>query len=158
MKICSMVSRLVRVRRYAYMKFISLANDQLDAQIFNTLFIILYMFQAKSCSSSGGQIVLIQHLVSSLSVSDRPVHRLRKYKMHDQWNIKKWNLWSHFCNFLLQMCQNVIKCHQQPMYGRCVSIILIHIMLFFFCYKYVNWTRCTVIPWLTSDPVNEFFG
>jgi len=31
-----------------------------------------------SCSSSGGQIVLTQHLVSSLSVSDRPVHRLRK--------------------------------------------------------------------------------
>jgi len=36
------------------------------------------MFRAISCSSSGGQIVLIQHLVSSLSVSDRPVHRLRK--------------------------------------------------------------------------------
>jgi len=35
----------------------------------------MYMFQAISCSSSGGQIVLIQHLVSSLSVSDRPVHR-----------------------------------------------------------------------------------
>ena len=38
----------------------------------------MYMFRATSCSSSGGQIVLIQHLVSSLSVSDRPVHRLRK--------------------------------------------------------------------------------
>jgi len=36
------------------------------------------MFRAISCSSSGGKIVLIQHLVSSLSVSDRPVHRLRK--------------------------------------------------------------------------------
>jgi len=36
------------------------------------------MFRAISCSSSGGQIVLIQHLASSLSVSDRPVHRLRK--------------------------------------------------------------------------------
>jgi len=36
------------------------------------------MFRAISCSSSGGQIVLIQHLVSSLSVSDRPVHRLRE--------------------------------------------------------------------------------
>jgi len=33
------------------------------------------MFQAISCSSSGGKIVLIQYLVSSLSVSDRPVHR-----------------------------------------------------------------------------------
>ena len=32
------------------------------------------MFRAISCSSSGGQISLIQHLVSSQSVSDRPVH------------------------------------------------------------------------------------
>ena len=55
---------------------ITLANDQLDAQIFNTFITILYahMFRAISCSSSGGRIVLIQHLVSSLSVSDRPVH------------------------------------------------------------------------------------
>jgi hypothetical protein len=59
---------------------ITLDNDQLDAQIFNTFITILYMymFRAISCSSSGGQIVLIQHLVSSLSVSDRPLHRLRK--------------------------------------------------------------------------------
>jgi len=35
----------------------------------------MYMFRAISCSSSGGQIALIQHLVSSLSVSDRGVHR-----------------------------------------------------------------------------------
>ena len=34
------------------------------------------MFRAISCSSLGGQIVLIQHLVSSLSVSERPMHRL----------------------------------------------------------------------------------
>ena len=55
---------------------ITLANDQLDAQIFNIFITILYMymFRAISCSSSGGQIVLIQHLVSSLSVSDRPEH------------------------------------------------------------------------------------
>jgi len=47
---------------------ITLANDQLDAQIFNTFITILYMymFRAISCSSSGGQIVLPQHLVSSL--------------------------------------------------------------------------------------------
>jgi len=58
----------------------TLANDQLDAQIFNTFITILYMFRALSCSSSGGQIVLIQHLVlSSLSVSDRPVHRTVTY-------------------------------------------------------------------------------
>jgi hypothetical protein len=59
-----------------------LANDQLDAQILlNTFITTLYMFRAIFCSSSGGQIVLIQHLVSSLSVSDRPVHRLRKKKI-----------------------------------------------------------------------------
>jgi len=59
---------------------IILANDQLHAQILNTFIIILYtyMFRAMSCSSLGGQIVLIQHLVSSLSVSDHSVHRLRK--------------------------------------------------------------------------------
>ena len=42
---------------------------------YNTLIMFLYMFQATSCSSSGGQIVLIKHLVPSLSVSGRPVHR-----------------------------------------------------------------------------------
>jgi len=59
---------------------ITIDNDQFDAQNFNTFITILYMymFRAISCSSSRGQIVLIQHLVSSLSVSDRPVHRLRK--------------------------------------------------------------------------------
>ena len=57
---------------------ITLTNDQLDAQLFNMFIRILYMFRAISCSSSGGQIVLIQHLVSSLSVGDRPVHRLSK--------------------------------------------------------------------------------
>jgi hypothetical protein len=47
---------------------ITLANDQLNAQIFNTFITIIYMymFRAISFSSSGGQIVLIQHLVSSL--------------------------------------------------------------------------------------------
>jgi hypothetical protein len=56
---------------------ITLTNDQLVAQIFNTFITILYtcMFRAISCSSSGGQIVLIQHLISSLSVNDSPVHR-----------------------------------------------------------------------------------
>jgi hypothetical protein len=56
---------------------VTLANDQLDAQVFNTFIAVLfmYMFRAIPCSFSGGQIVLIQHLVSSLSVSDRPMHR-----------------------------------------------------------------------------------
>jgi len=51
---------------------ITLVNDQLDAKILNTFITILYMymFRAISCSSSGGQIVLIQHLVSSLTDSN----------------------------------------------------------------------------------------
>ena len=60
----------------------TLANDQLDAHTYFVITFItivyMYMFRAISCSSSGGQIVLIQRLVSSLSVSDRPVHRLRE--------------------------------------------------------------------------------
>jgi hypothetical protein len=42
---------------------------------------ILYMFRAVLCSSSGGQIVCIQHMVSSLSMSGRggrAVRRLRE--------------------------------------------------------------------------------
>jgi len=35
------------------------------------------MFRAILCSSSGGQIVLLQHLVSSLSVNGRTVCRSR---------------------------------------------------------------------------------
>jgi hypothetical protein len=44
---------------------ITLDNDQLKPQIFNTFIMILYMymFRAISCLSSGGQIVLTQHLV-----------------------------------------------------------------------------------------------
>jgi hypothetical protein len=38
--------------------------------------IVLDMFRAILCSSSGGQIVLLQHLVSSLSVSSHTVSRL----------------------------------------------------------------------------------
>jgi hypothetical protein len=46
----------------------TLVNDQLDAQIFNTFITILYMYMFRTifCSSSGGQIVLIKHLVPSL--------------------------------------------------------------------------------------------
>ena len=47
---------------------------------YNTFITVLYMFRATSCSSSGGRIVLIQHLVSSLSVSGSPVHRTATYR------------------------------------------------------------------------------
>jgi hypothetical protein len=55
---------------------LTLDNDQLNAQFFNTFITILYMymFWTISCSFLRDQIVLTQHLVSSLSVSDRPVH------------------------------------------------------------------------------------
>jgi len=46
--------------------------------IYNTFIKILYMFRAVRCSSSGGLTVSMQHLVSSLSAGDCPVHRLRK--------------------------------------------------------------------------------
>ena len=52
---------------------------QLDAQIlyFNTFITFLYMFRALLCSSSGGQIVLVQHLISSLFLGDCSVLKLR---------------------------------------------------------------------------------
>jgi hypothetical protein len=42
------------------------------------LITFLYMFRTMLRSSSGGQIVLVQHLVSSLSLGDCSVHRLNK--------------------------------------------------------------------------------
>ena len=47
---------------------------------YNRFITVLYMFRATSCLSSGGQIVLIQHLVSSLPVSGRPMHRTTTYR------------------------------------------------------------------------------
>ena len=43
---------------------------------YNKFITVIYMFRATSCSSSRGQILLIEHLVTSLSVSGRPVHNL----------------------------------------------------------------------------------
>ena len=59
---------------------------QLNAQIryFNTFNILLYVFRAILWSSSGGQIVLLQHLVTSLSLGDRSDHRLRQ-SSHNPW-------------------------------------------------------------------------
>ena len=61
----------------------------------------MYMFRTISCSSSGGQIVLIQHLVSSLSVSDRPVHSTERSLTDTYLHIWSWDvcrkLYSHFC-------------------------------------------------------------
>jgi len=52
----------------------------LDLQIiyFNTFIIFFYMFRALLRSSSGGQIVLVQHLVWLPFLCDCSVHRLRE--------------------------------------------------------------------------------
>jgi len=42
------------------------------------------MFRAVLCSSLGGQIILLQLLVSSLSVNGRTVRRLRAYSVRSQ--------------------------------------------------------------------------
>ena len=42
---------------------IILVNNQLYAQLFIRIFLILYVFQAAMCSSSGESIVSIRHLV-----------------------------------------------------------------------------------------------
>jgi hypothetical protein len=57
-------------------------DHQLNAQFFlfyNNIYyiMILNMFRASQCPSSGGQIVYLQFLVSSYSVSCHTVHRFR---------------------------------------------------------------------------------
>jgi len=53
-------------------KFLTLDNDQLNAQIFNTFITTLYMcmFRAISCSSSGDQTVLTRGCHCSHWASD----------------------------------------------------------------------------------------
>jgi len=46
---------------------------------YNEFIIILHMFRAHPCSSSGGQNCIIQHLASSTSAGGRPMHRLFSY-------------------------------------------------------------------------------
>jgi len=50
--------------------------------ICNALIKILYMFQAVRCPSSGGLIVSMQHLISSLSVT----YREWRYQMLHRYN------------------------------------------------------------------------
>jgi len=45
---------------------------------------ILYMFRALLCSSSGGSVVYVQHLVSSLYVSGRTLHWLRENSIYNE--------------------------------------------------------------------------
>jgi hypothetical protein len=85
---------------------IILVNDQRDAQFFFYLFIlILYMFRATSCSSSGESIISIQHLVyvtlctwsSSMQVSKEipDLYTRRSPTQSDTYQILYWyNLFS----------------------------------------------------------------
>jgi len=68
------------------MELIIWVNDQLDAQLRYTTFIIiiLYMFRATLCSSSGGEIVSTQHL---LSASNR--NEYHEYFLGLRWPARK---------------------------------------------------------------------
>ena len=73
--------------RVADRRFLNPKNRIISSTNFNAQFplfinnifytIILDMFRALTCPSSGGQIVFSQHLVSSLSANGCTVHRLR---------------------------------------------------------------------------------
>ena len=73
---------------------------------FYTFITVLYMFRALLCSSSGGQIVLTQHLVSSLFLGDCSVHKLREEStdsllpdVDEIWYTRSEHLWEwpHIC-------------------------------------------------------------
>jgi len=51
-----------------------LSNRTTYKILFYNFIIFLYMFRALLCSSSGGQSCIIEHLVSSHTVSGRPIH------------------------------------------------------------------------------------
>jgi hypothetical protein len=66
--------------RASYHRLVSITNlmhNSFILQQYICYIIILDMFRAVLCSSSGGHIVLFQHLVSSLSVNGCTVRRLR---------------------------------------------------------------------------------
>ena len=74
---------------------------------YNKFITVLYMFRATSCSSSGGQIVLLHHLVTPFSVSGRPVHRTPTYR---EWRFQKSKVnvsplatWQHIAPLILNL-------------------------------------------------------
>jgi len=95
-------------------EFKGLSQDYLSqwptwcTKFFNTFITIFYMYRAIFCSPSGGQIVLKQHLVSSLSGSDCPVHRCTpvhrmvtywewRYQILYLYNLTSWG-WTKYCS------------------------------------------------------------
>ena len=78
----------------------------------------LYMFRAISCAFSGGQIVSIQHLVLSLSVSDRPVTYWEwRYQMLYWYNLTSWG-WARYCSKHVEDCN---KCTLKKKLKNCAS-------------------------------------
>jgi hypothetical protein len=79
---------------------ITLANDQLDAQIFNTFITILYMYMFRkiSCSFSGGQIVFYVSLT-----------------VHLKYNLSQWPTW----------CTNFQYIYYNPLHVHVSSNILL---------------------------------
>jgi hypothetical protein len=67
-------------------KLVFITNLMHSSFILYYMYYIKYfdMFRAMLCSSSGGQNCILQHLVSSPTVSDRAVHRLRADSVRSQ--------------------------------------------------------------------------
>jgi hypothetical protein len=90
----------------------TLANDQPDAQIFLNTFIVIiymYMFRVISCSYLGGQIVFIQHLVSSQSDDTRCCINLLKptgYVMHHHFKFQQLYALPTLCLCVLYLSHN----------------------------------------------------
>ena len=63
--------------KYGLVSITNLMHNSFIIKQYICYVIILDMFRVIPCSSSGGQIVLLQHLVSSLSINGCTVRRLR---------------------------------------------------------------------------------
>jgi len=96
---------------------------ELDAQIlyFNAFITFLYMFRALLCSSSRGLIVLVQHLVSSVSLGDWSVQNshLKRVTIPDavliQLDILKMStIVLETCTGILTFCWPCISVINQP--------------------------------------------
>ena len=103
--------------------------------------IILYMFWALLCSSSGGQIVYVQHLVPSLSVSGLALHLLRENSdaVYIQFDLLKMSIslsirWafkgSEFlsCHCLQARCWLYFCMHMPVKANLCVLLLLTYLL------------------------------
>jgi len=92
--------------RASWYKFSKWPTRRTITLFYNTFITVLYVFRAMSCSSSsGGQIILIQHLVSSLSVSGRPTATYREwlYQVLYYYNLTSW-WWARRCSKHIEDC------------------------------------------------------